>query len=72
VKTDLTDRTYQERAKLLGRTLEQMTQAAMMTVPQRVVMVPEEVVPSVLFLASDGAVRTTGEALNVSAGMVMD
>jgi meso-butanediol dehydrogenase / (S,S)-butanediol dehydrogenase / diacetyl reductase len=71
VQTDLTDRVYGQRAAMLGRTMEQMTQAALTAIPQKVVMTPDEVVPAVLFLASDGSIRTTGEALNASAGMIM-
>jgi NAD(P)-dependent dehydrogenase (short-subunit alcohol dehydrogenase family) len=71
-KTDLTDKLTQQRMKLFNVPAETVLQATLRNVPQNVVMTPEDIVASVLFLASDGAVRTTGEALNVSAGMVMD
>ena len=40
-------------------------------IPQHTLMQPEEIVAAILFLASDGAARITGEAMNVSAGLVM-
>lgn len=39
--------------------------------PQKAQLTPEDLVPSVLFLISDGGYRTTGESVNVSSGLVM-
>jgi NAD(P)-dependent dehydrogenase (short-subunit alcohol dehydrogenase family) len=72
VKTQLTDRLTAQRTELFNVTADTVLQATLRNIPQKVVMTPDEIVPAVLFLASDGAIRTTGEALNVSAGMVMD
>jgi NAD(P)-dependent dehydrogenase (short-subunit alcohol dehydrogenase family) len=72
VQTQLTDRLTEQRTKLFGVSAETVVQATLRNIPQKVLMTPEDIVPSILFLASDAAVRTTGEALNVSAGMVMD
>lgn len=71
VGTDLTERTMAQRTQLLGMTQEQIEQLSFQGIPQRVIMTPEEVAPSVAFLASEQAARITGEALNVSAGAVM-
>ncbi|HTL37130.1 MAG TPA: SDR family NAD(P)-dependent oxidoreductase [Kofleriaceae bacterium] len=72
VQTQLTERLTQQRTKLFNVSAETVLQATLRNIPQNVVMTPEDIVTAVLFLASDGAIRTTGEALNVSAGMVMD
>jgi len=71
VKTDLTRRTIAQRVALFGASQEQIEKAALQTIPQGVVMDPSDIVGAALFLASDGAARITGEAMNVSAGMVM-
>ena len=72
VQTELTERLTKQRMQLFGVNAETVLQATLRNVPQNVAMTPDDIVTAVLFLASDGAVRTTGEALNVSAGMVMD
>ena len=71
VKTDLTRRTIAQRVGLFGAPQEQIEKTALQTIPQGVVMNPEDIVGAALFLASEGAARITGEAMNVSAGMVM-
>jgi 3-hydroxybutyrate dehydrogenase len=71
VRTALTDRTMGQRTQMFGLSREGMEQAAMRQIPQGVVMTPEEVAPSVVFLASPAAARITGESMNVSAGLVM-
>jgi NAD(P)-dependent dehydrogenase (short-subunit alcohol dehydrogenase family) len=71
VQTALTDVTFEERAKLLGIPKETIQQRVIGSIPQRTAMTPDEVAPAVRFLASEGAYRTTGEALNVAGGMVM-
>ncbi|MBA3455334.1 MAG: 3-hydroxybutyrate dehydrogenase [Deltaproteobacteria bacterium] len=71
VRTSLTDRTMSQRTDMFGTTREAMEQMALKTIPQGVVMTPEEIAPSVIFLASEAAARITGEAMNVSAGLVM-
>ena len=71
VRTDLTRRTLAQRVGLFGAPVEQIEKATLQTIPQGVVMNPEDIVGAALFLASEGAARITGEAMNVSAGMVM-
>ena len=71
VRTALTDRTMGQRQKMFNLTPEAMEQNALRQIPQGVVMEPDEIAPSVVFLASPGAQRITGEAMNVSAGLVM-
>lgn len=76
VKTKLTEGTMAQRAAALGihdkaEVAKFVEKAIQEHLPQKSAMVPEEMVPSVLFLVSDGANRTTGEALNISGGLVM-
>lgn len=71
VKTELTERTFAQRTEMFGISREAMEQAAMKAIPQGVAMTPDEIAPAVVFLASPGAHRITGEAMNVSAGLVM-
>lgn len=69
--TALGDGIFRQRAAIAGITPEAARQAAVDRVPQKVLLRPEDIVPAVLFLASDAATRTTGEAMNISGGMVM-
>jgi ketoreductase len=71
VLTDLTRRTMQQRSELFGVPVEKVEELALATIPQRVVMDPDDIVPLTVFLASDGSQRITGEALNICGGMIM-
>ena len=71
VETELTDRTSQQRSELFGQPLAAIRQGAVDRNPQRSIMSPDEVVPAVLFFASEASARTTGEAMNISGGSVM-
>jgi 3-hydroxybutyrate dehydrogenase len=71
VRTKLTERTMGQRQEFMKLTDAQMEQMALTMIPQGVIMTPEDVAPTVAFLASPAAQRITGEAVNVSAGLVM-
>lgn len=71
VRTDFTEQSFQIRAKLQGITVAEMEKMALERIPQHVAMSPDDIVGSVLFFASKGAAHTTGDAMNVSAGLVM-
>lgn len=71
VETELTASTFQQRSELFNKPIDVIKKHVMENIPQKVVITPEEIVPAVLFFASEGSLRTTGEALNVSAGQVM-
>ncbi len=71
VATDLTDYTMDARSKLFGKSREAVVQGVLARVPQKVVLKPEDCVGAVRFLCSEAAARITGEAMNISAGMVM-
>jgi NAD(P)-dependent dehydrogenase (short-subunit alcohol dehydrogenase family) len=71
VLTDLTDSTSAQRSKLTGLSVEEVKKRSIDTMPQKTAMGPDDLVPAVLFLASEGAARITGESLNVSSGRVM-
>jgi NAD(P)-dependent dehydrogenase (short-subunit alcohol dehydrogenase family) len=71
VDTDLINDIFVQRAKFWGVTVEEARQRIIDTIPQKRLITPEEIVPTALFLISDGAARTTGEAINVSSGSVM-
>ena len=71
VQTQLLEGVIAQRATMSGMSAEQVTRGMVERSPQRVLLEPGEIVPAVLFLVSEGAIRTTGEALNVSSGVVM-
>lgn len=67
----ISDRYWRRLAELTGAPAAALRQKAIDACPQKRELVPDEVVPAVLFLASDEARHTTGEALNVSGGLLM-
>jgi meso-butanediol dehydrogenase / (S,S)-butanediol dehydrogenase / diacetyl reductase len=71
VETALTESTFAQRSLLFGRPVESIRQAMLWSIPQKAAMKPDDIAPTVVFLASDGAARITGESMNVSAGLVM-
>ena len=71
IKTDLTDRTFAQRSELFNVPVEKISQVATMNMPQGRPIEEDEITPTALFLASDGAARMTGQSLNVSGGAVM-
>jgi NAD(P)-dependent dehydrogenase (short-subunit alcohol dehydrogenase family) len=71
VETALTESTTRQRSELFGQTVEQLKKGVRDRSPQKTIASPEDVAEAVLFLASEQAKRTTGEAFNVSCGTVM-
>ena len=63
--------TMEERAKALGVTTEEVEEGFLKQTPLRKWACPEEIARAALFLVSSDSSHTTGEALNVSGGMVM-
>jgi NAD(P)-dependent dehydrogenase (short-subunit alcohol dehydrogenase family) len=72
VDTALMTTVFEGRGRVWGISPEaardRMIQA---NIPQKHLLVPDDIVPAVLFLVSEGAARITGEAMNVSGGAVM-
>jgi len=68
VKTRLTEDTFAQRVKLFGMPAEELEKMALRQTPQGVTIEPEQVAEAVVFLASDGAKRMTGQAINVDGG----
>lgn len=72
VETDLMSGVFEQRARIWGISTEAARERMIQTnIPQRRLVLAEEVAPAVMFLVSDGASRITGEAMNVSGGSVM-
>lgn len=63
---------YAERAKGLGMEFSQLEKSVLELTPLRKYAKHDEVAKAALFLASSDASHTTGEALNVSGGRLMD
>ena len=60
------------QAEALGASLEEVREEWLSEVPMKRMVLPEEVAEVVLFLASGRTSAMTGQALNVTAGMIMD
>jgi NAD(P)-dependent dehydrogenase (short-subunit alcohol dehydrogenase family) len=63
---------YAERAKGLGMEFSQLEKSVLEQTPLRKYAKHEEVARAALFLASSDSSHTTGEALNVSGGRIMN
>src|SRR5215470_5543206 len=72
VRTSMQDREIVWEAKLRGMTPEAVRQEYVSLTPLGRIEEPEDVARAVLFLASDLAGFITGEALNVTGGVLMD
>ena len=68
VRTKLTEGTLQQRVKLFGIPAEEIEKLALKGTPQGVAIEAEQVAEAILFLASDAALRMTGQALNIDGG----
>ena len=68
VKTRLTESTFAQRVQLFGMPAEELERMALRLTPQGVTIEPEQVAEAIVFLASEGAKRMTGQALNVDGG----
>jgi 3-hydroxybutyrate dehydrogenase len=72
VQTSLMAEVFAQRAKLWGVTEQEARERMILASnPQRRLIEVDELVPTFLFLASEGAARITGESVNVSSGAVM-
>jgi len=72
VRTSMQEREIVWEAKLRGMTPETVRQEYVSLTPLGRIEEPEDVAEVVLFLASDMARFVTGEALNVTGGVLMD
>ncbi|HTO83689.1 MAG TPA: SDR family NAD(P)-dependent oxidoreductase [Methylomirabilota bacterium] len=72
VRTSMQEREIVWEAKLRGMTPEAVRQEYVSLTPLGRIEEPEDVAEVVLFLASDMARFVTGEALNVTGGVLMD
>lgn len=64
--------TYAERAKGLGMAFQELEKSVLEQTPLRKYASHEEIAKAALFLASSDSSHTTGEALNVSGGRLMN
>jgi NAD(P)-dependent dehydrogenase (short-subunit alcohol dehydrogenase family) len=72
INTDLQEQEYGVVSELTGKSREEIKREWIASMPLGQFQEVEDVADAVLFLASDDARQTTGEALNVSGGMVME
>jgi NAD(P)-dependent dehydrogenase (short-subunit alcohol dehydrogenase family) len=72
INTDLQEQEYGVVSQLTGKGREEIKAEWIASMPLGRFQEVEDVADAVLFLASDDARQTTGEALNVSGGMVME
>jgi NAD(P)-dependent dehydrogenase (short-subunit alcohol dehydrogenase family) len=72
INTDLQEQEYEVVSRLTGKSRDEIKSEWISSMPLGQFQEVEDVAEAVLFLASDDARQTTGEALNVSGGMVME
>jgi len=72
INTELQEEEYDEVAAITGQDRDEIKASWVDAMPLRRFQEVEDVAASVLFLSSPAASQTTGEALNISGGMVMD
>jgi NAD(P)-dependent dehydrogenase (short-subunit alcohol dehydrogenase family) len=72
INTELQEEEYDQVAAITGEDRETIKAGWMDAMPLGRFQEVNDVAEAVLFLCSDAASQTTGEALNVSGGMVMD
>jgi NAD(P)-dependent dehydrogenase (short-subunit alcohol dehydrogenase family) len=72
INTDLQEQEYEIVSRLTGESREEIKSQWIESMPLGRFQEVDDVADAVLFLASDYARQTTGEALNVSGGMVME
>jgi NAD(P)-dependent dehydrogenase (short-subunit alcohol dehydrogenase family) len=72
INTDLQEQEYGVVSELTGKSREEIKREWIASMPLGQFQEVEDVADAVLFLASDDARQTTGEAMNVSGGMVME
>jgi meso-butanediol dehydrogenase / (S,S)-butanediol dehydrogenase / diacetyl reductase len=72
VNTDMMEREYAWETAMTGEPKESIKTRWMAGIPMGRFQEPEDVAGLVLFLASDAASEMTGQAINITGGMVMD
>jgi NAD(P)-dependent dehydrogenase (short-subunit alcohol dehydrogenase family) len=72
INTDLQEQEYAVVSQLTGKSRDEIKSEWVGSMPLGRFQEVDDVADAVLFLASDDARQTTGEALNVSGGMVME
>lgn len=72
INTDLQEQEYDIVSRLTGRSRDEIKEEWIASMPLGRFQEVDDVAAAVLFLASDDSRQTTGEALNVSGGMVME
>jgi NAD(P)-dependent dehydrogenase (short-subunit alcohol dehydrogenase family) len=72
VNTDMMEREYAWENEMTGEPKESIKERWMAGIPMGRFQEPENVAALVLFLASEDASEMTGQAVNVTGGMVMD
>ena len=72
VNTDMMEREYAWETAMTGEPKESIKKRWMAGIPMGRFQEPEHVARVVLFLASSDASEMTGQAINVTGGMVME
>lgn len=72
INTELQEEEYDIVASITGQNREEIKAGSLAGMPLGRFQEVQDVADSVLFLSSPAASQTTGEALNISGGMVMD
>jgi NAD(P)-dependent dehydrogenase (short-subunit alcohol dehydrogenase family) len=72
VNTDMMEREYAWEEAMTGESKESIKKRWMSGVPMGRFQEPEDIAGVALFLASDDASEMTGQAINVTGGMVME
>jgi meso-butanediol dehydrogenase / (S,S)-butanediol dehydrogenase / diacetyl reductase len=72
VNTDMMEREYVWEMEMTGERKEDIKARWMANIPLGRFQEPEDVAGLTLFLASDAASEMTGQAINITGGMVMD
>lgn len=72
VNTDMMEREYGWETAMTGEPKEAIRERWMAGIPMGRFQEPEDVAGLTLFLASDDASEMTGQAINITGGMVMD
>jgi len=72
VNTDMMEREYAWEEAMTGEPKESIQKRWMSGIPMQRFQEPEDVAKLVLFLASDDSSEMTGQAVNITGGMVME
>lgn len=72
INTELQEEEYDVVSALTGRPRDEIKQSWIDSMPLKRFQEVEDVAKAVLFLSSSAASQTTGEALNISGGLVME